>query len=151
MRKNSLLKDNKKIKAILIIVLFLIIITASISFLLLSNNIKKGPTGPFLTTFYEAISNETAYNLIKSNETPVIIIDIRNCKCNYNSGHLPNATWNTNPISFYNLTEDLLIYSNDNSDSIEFCEQLLNNTYSRLFYLDGGYDNWKNAGYPTEK
>ena len=144
-------RDNKKIQAILIFILVIISVSAVLGYTLTSGNIKKGPTGPFLATSFSALSSEEALNLINLNETPLIIVDIRDCKCNYNNGHLPNATWNTNPYSFYNLTEDLLIYSKNDSDSIEFCEYLLNNTYSRIFYLKGGYDAWKNAGYTIEK
>ena len=144
-------EENKKIQVLLIIVLIIIIVSAAIGYTLSSKSTNKEPTGPFLTTTYSGILPLDALNMISLNETPIKIIDIRSCKCNYNSGHLPNATWNVNPLSFYNMTEDLLVYSNDNQDSIEFLEKLVNNTYSRLYYLEGGYKAWANAGYPTEK
>jgi len=145
--------ENKKIQVILISILVIISAGAVIGYTyILESEVKDNePTGPFLATFYTELSAEEAKNLIETNETPLIILDIRDCKCNYNTGHLPNATWNVNPYSFWNKTEDLLVYSNKNNESIFFCERLINNTYSRLFYLDGGYEAWKNAGYPTEK
>jgi rhodanese-related sulfurtransferase len=48
------------------------------------------------------------------------------------------------------MTEDLLVYSKNNVDSIEFLEKLLNQTYSDLYYLEGGINAWKLAGYPVE-
>lgn len=145
--------ENKKIQVVLISILVIISGGAVIGYTLSSDpEIKENePTGPFLATFYTALSPEESKNLMETNVTPLLILDIRDCKCNYNTGHLPNATWNVNPYSFWNKTEDLLIYSNDNNVSIFFCERLINNTYSRLFYLDGGYDAWEKAGYPIEK
>jgi len=143
-------KDNKKIQTLLIIIIVIISVSAIIGFTLSSENINNEPAVPIITTSYSAILPEDAQNLIMLNETPLIIVDIRSCKCKYDDGCLPNAIWNRNPYSFVNLTEDLLVYSDEDADCIEFFEELLNNTYSRLFYLEGGYDAWKNAGYPTE-
>ncbi len=151
MQENKPVKDNKKLQALLIIILVTISASVVIGYKLTLKNEKVIETGPVLTTTYTALSAAEAYNLTLLNETPLIIADMRSCKCSYNSGHLPNATWNTNPYSFYNLTQDLLIYANDESESIEYCETLLNNTYSRLFYLSGGYDAWNSAGYTIEK
>jgi len=144
-------EENKKIQFLLILALALIIVSAAIGYTLTLKASDKGSTGPVLATTYSGISAEDAFDLITQNKSPIKIIDIRSCKCNYNSGHLPNATWNINPISFYNSTEDLLIYSKNNEESIDFLEQLLNRTYSKLYYLEGGYKTWANAGYTIEK
>ena len=143
--------ENKKIQVFLIIVLVIISISAAIGYTLSTETNENGPTGPFYTTTYSAMSPKDVLALIHSNETPFVIVDIRSCKCNYNSGHLPNSTWNVNPYSFYNMTEDLVVYSKNNDDSIEFLEKLLNNTYSKLYYLEGGINAWKLSGYPVEE
>jgi hypothetical protein len=145
-------EENKKIQVILISVLIIISSSAVIGYKISTDYLFQNnePTGPFLATFYTSISAEDAYNLIIANETPLIIIDARSCKCDYNKGHLPNATWNVNPYNFWNKTEDLIVYSKTNEDSIFFLDKLVNKTYSRLFYINGGYKTWLNAGYPTE-
>ena len=144
-------EENKKIQVLLIIILVIISAGAAIGYTLTLKTTDNEPTGPILTTTYGGLSPEDALYLVNHNKTPMKIIDIRSCKCNYNSGHLPNATWNVNPLSFYNSTDDILVYSKNNEDSINFLEKLVNNTYSRLYYLEGGYDAWTGAGYPTEK
>ena len=151
MEENIPKGENKKIQVLLIFILIIISVGAAIGYTLSTEQEENGPTGPFLTNTYSAISPTDALALINStNETQLIIVDIRSCKCNYNSGHLPNSTWNVNPLSFYNLTEDLLVYSKNNVDSIEFIEKLLNKTYGDLYYLEGGINAWKLAGYPVE-
>lgn len=142
--------NEKKIQVIFIIILVAISVSAVICFTLLfeSNESEdQGPTGPALTMTYNAISPSYVYNLTSSGENLVMIVDVRSCKCNYDAGHLPNATWNINPQSFYNTTNDLLIYDNTGAKSIEFCEQLVNHTYGAIYYLEGGINAWQNAGY----
>ena len=141
---------EKKIQLIFIIALVAISVSAVICFVLLSGfneSENQGPSGPVFTMTYSTISSDDAYNLTSSGNDLIIILDVRSCKCNYNSGHLANATWNTNPKIFYNQTKDLLIYDNTGAKSIEFCEQLVNHTYGAIHYLEGGINAWKNAGY----
>lgn len=141
---------EKKIQLIFIIALVAITVGAVICFALLSNfneSINQGPSGPTFTMTYSAISSDDAYNLTSTGHNLTIIIDVRSCSCNYNQGHIPYAIWNPNPKDFYNHTKDLLIYDNTGAKSIEFCEQLINQTYGTIYYLEGGINAWKNAGY----
>ena len=151
MEFNQSAKDNeKKIQVVLIIVLVVISVSAAVGLSIFYYNENKGPTGPVITVIYSGITPETAYDLTV-NDKDLLVIDVRTCKCNYNSGHLPNATWANNPLGYYNTTSDLLIYENNETLSIEFCEQLINHTYGKLLYLEGGINAWKDAGYPIFK
>ncbi len=151
MENNKPVKDNeKKIQVILIIVLVIISVSAGVGLSISFDDQDKGPTGPFITLTYSGISLQTAYDLTANNEN-LLVIDVRTCKCNYNKGHLPNATWTTNPLVYYNSTNDLLIYENNETLSIEFCEELVNHTYGKLLYLQGGIKTWEEEGYPIFK
>jgi rhodanese-related sulfurtransferase len=144
-------KDKeKKIQVIFIIILVIISVSAGFGLLYIIYNEEKGPSGPIITVTFSGVSPQTAYNLTYSNKN-LIILDVRTCKCNYNKGHLPNATWTTNPLLYYNTTNDLLIYENNENLSIEFCEQLVNHSYGKLLYLEGGIYGWQEAGYPIFK
>jgi len=106
-----------------------------------------------LTTSFTSLTAEQAYDLLNSGSN-ITIIDCRSCKCHYtNSGHLPNAI-HRNDVeleSLYNLTIDILFYSSaSDGESIEFCQQLINHTYGKLYNLEGGFEAWKEAGYDIE-
>jgi rhodanese-related sulfurtransferase len=98
--------------------------------------------------FYTNVSVAEAVALINSSGA-LTIVDCRGCKCNYEKGHLPNAIWENTPHQFYNMTGDLLVYSQEGNGSAEFCEQLVNHTYGALYNLAGGYTAWKREGLPT--
>jgi len=142
---------EKKFQVILIIVLVLISISAIVWLTFPSGTTGQGSTGPVYTTTYSGISPSQCSELMSSTENPITIVDVRECKCNYNAGHITNAIWNINPRSFYNVTKDLLIYDNTGSLSIEFCESLIGYTYGAVYYLEGGIDAWRDANYPTVK
>jgi rhodanese-related sulfurtransferase len=151
MEYNQPAKDNeKKIQVVLIIVLVLISLSAVVSLSISFYNENKGPTIPVITVTYSGITPQSAYDLTLKDKD-LLVIDVRTCKCNYNKGHLPNATWVNNPLGYYNTTSDLLIYENNETLSIEFCEQLINHTYGKLLYLEGGIKAWEDAGYPIFK
>lgn len=141
---------EKKIQILLIIVMALICTSAIIWLTFASGIIGQGLTGTGFTTTYSGLSPTQGYELINSSED-TIIIDVRECQCNYNSGHIPNAIWNINPRSFFNETNDLLIYENKEALSLDFCESLKGHTYGAIYYLEGGMDAWKSANLPTEK
>ena len=141
-------EKEKKIQAILIIVLVVISISA-VSLLMLLDEPIQGSTELVYTTTFRGIDPYNTSKLIITNEH-LVIVDIRSCKCNYEEGHLPNAIWNTNPHSFDNETNDLLIFDTNGSKSIEFCQNLLGQTYGALYYLEGGINAWRTAGYPIE-
>ena len=141
-------EKEKKIQAILIIILVAISISA-VSLLILLYEPIQGSTELVYTTTFRGIDPYNTSKLINTNEH-LVIVDIRSCKCDYNKGHLPNAIWNTNPHSFDNETNDLLIFDRNGSKSIEFCEKLVGHTYGALYYLEGGMLAWRVAKYPIE-
>ena len=149
MEVKSTVDKERKIQVILIIAIVLISISAIIWLIFPSGTTTEhGPTEPVPTATYTGISPENASNLINSSDN-IIIVDVRSCKCNYDKGHLPDATWNIDPLSFFNETRDLLIYDNNLESCIDFCNALVNNTYVAIYYLEGGINAWIRAGYPT--
>ena len=95
------------------------------------------------------ISSKDAFKLMNSTTKNLVIVDIRHCKCNYNTNHLPGAIWDINPESFYNTTDDLLVYDNNGTESIYFCKKLANKVYGKILFLQGGIDSWISLGYPV--
>jgi len=105
-----------------------------------------------LTTTFAMISSKNAYDLVNNSTKNLTIIDIRACKCNYETNHLPGAVWDINPKSFYNTTDDLLVYDIDGSKSIDFCKKLVNNVYGKIMFLQGGFDiNLANPPYVRQE
>jgi rhodanese-related sulfurtransferase len=139
---------EKKIRTVLIVLLILItaISVVGLTYIYYPNDGEL--TDNKITVTYAGISPRNASNLINTSDN-IIIVDIRECKCNYNKGHLIDAVWDINPLNFYNSTSDLLIYDNFEDICIDFCEILVNNTYGDIYYLQGGITAWQRAGYPT--
>ena len=146
----SSLKREKKIQTILIIVLILISIVAVLGLTYIINTNDNGQGELTITKSYSGITPRIASDLMNTSDN-LVIVDVRECKCNYNKGHLIDATWEINPSNFFNTTSDLLIYDNWEDICIEFCEKLVNNTYGVIYFLEGGINAWNNAGYPTVK
>jgi rhodanese-related sulfurtransferase len=103
-----------------------------------------------ITTSYSFISPDDAHQFIVSTTHNLTIIDMRSCKCKYDGEHIPGAIWNVNPMSFYNTTNDLLVYDELGAENILFCKDLVNHTYGKILCLRGGIDAWKSAGYRVE-
>jgi len=144
-------KTGKRISIIFVsIIITLIIILSIFTFISFEENDKKEDDVLKYTDEYKSIAPEVIESRVSSNDS-IIVIDVRSCKCNYNGGHIPNATWTVNVKPYYNETKDILIYDNHEENYIGFCEQLVNNTYGEIYYLKGGIDAWKNAGYPIVK
>ena len=55
---------------------------------------------------------------------------------------LPSATWDTNSTHFYNSNRTLIIYSDDDSISHDFCIDIIKNTEIKVFLFEGGYQKW---------
>jgi rhodanese-related sulfurtransferase len=145
-------KENKKLERIVTVVLVLIIVIAII---FLSTNFFLGnksnlPNEGTITASYNFISPDAAHQFIVSTTHNLTIIDVRSCKCKYDGEHIPGSIWNVNPISFYNTTDDLLVYDELGVDNLVFCEDLVNHTYGKILYLQGGIEAWKSAGYRVE-
>ena len=144
------IKKERKIQTILIIVLICISLIAIIGLTYSFDANETESIGQVISETYSGISPRNASNFINTSED-IIIIDVRECQCNYNKGHLIDAVWDINPLNFYNTTSDLLVYDNWQDICIDFCEQLVNNTYGSIYYLEGGITAWKNVGLPTIK
>ena len=163
MEEPSNIGNKKKIQIILIAILVGIGTCVIIGFTFLlettepTESTEQGSTGPVLTAFYSAISPEEAYELINTS-LEVAIIDVRSaCPCNYDTEHIGEegkfkAIKNVQKEAdqFYNVTIDLLIYDMDGgSDAINYCELLVNHTYGKICYIEGGFASWKNKNFST--
>ncbi len=101
------------------------------------------------TQSFQNITASQAYKLMQ-NDTKLVIVDVRGCKCTYNKGHIPGAIWDTYPEDFYETKKDLLIYSQTGSTSLDFCKELIGHVYGKIYNLQGGIDAWKASGYKVE-
>ena len=107
------------------------------------------------TSSYKNINAEAAYKLINKTSN-LVIIDCRGLEgcdsCQIKKeGRLDFdfVFLNINPLVHYNSTENLLIYSKNGTVAEEdFCKLLVNNVYGKIYNLEGGFDAWKEAGYP---
>ena len=103
------------------------------------------------TQKYTNVTAQEAYDLI-NNTVNLTIIDCRGLEgcsqCQFNKGHLPGAEQNQNSLTLYNWTNDILVYSKDGTIGAQFCQELINHVYCKIYNLIGGYTSWENAGYP---
>jgi rhodanese-related sulfurtransferase len=99
------------------------------------------------TTSYTNLSVGEAWNFINTTTENLTIIDCRGLEgcstCQYNRGHIPGAERNDNPLTLYNYSDDILVYSVNGSVGATFCEDLVNNVYGKIFNLAGGWNAWK--------
>ena len=145
-------KDVKKSDKIIAIVLVIICLIAAVflvmTYILPISNEKQ------YTSIYTNATADAAYDLI-NNTSGLLVIDCRGLEgcstCQFNQGHLPNATLNMNAQSLYNETNDILVYSKNGTVGVEFCEELVGHVYGNIYNLEGGYEAWKDARYPPGK
>jgi len=108
---------------------------------------------PTFTATFTNVTPEEAYEIINStdNLTMVDCGKSSGCSpCDYkNKGHIPGSSQNSNPLTLYNSTNDILVYSRDEITGINFCLDLTNNVYGKIYNLAGGYDAWKEKGFPV--
>jgi len=149
-------KKERMIQIILITVLIIISASAVIGLTYTSGVFSEQlPPEPVLTQSYESISAVSAYDIINTSEE-FVIVDVRPCSCNYNTEHIGDGEIfeavlppedNANLI---NSTIDIIVYDADGgSDAITYCERFINLTYGKICYLQGGFNTWKNEGFPT--
>lgn len=135
--------DEKKINIVAVLILAVIVI-AAVFFFVYSQN-------PYTGT-YETITAEEALDIINSNVN-LTIVDVRgldDCNdCQFNVGHLPNASSVKNAVIFYNSTKDIIVYSKDGSVGEEFCDSLIGHVYGKVYNIKGGYDAWEGNNFPT--
>jgi rhodanese-related sulfurtransferase len=139
-----------KYPVIMIVILFILIILSGCEEKrdVYSGTIEEQKNENKYTAFYTNITVDDAQEII-NNGVNLTIVDCRN-KQLYEVEWIPNAIWCNRSESFYNTTNNLLIYSTNGGFSIEFCKKLVNLTYGAIYNLEGGIDAWKNAGYKTE-
>lgn len=94
---------------------------------------------------YKKISPEQAKVLIEKNPE-LIIFDVRSEK-DYNIGHLPSALQVTEKelkknLDYYEKDRIYMIYGSDTKKSEKAAETLANNGFSRIYMLNGGFENW---------
>jgi len=118
-----------------------------------SNNGSKSN----LTTDYTTITVQEAYDLVYNQKKNIMIIDVPTMGITrYNESHLENAIMVGDQSylpegmeTLYNTTKDILIYDDDGRGTgLFYCEQLINHTYGKVYYLTGGFSEWKAQGYP---
>jgi len=153
-------KNDRRLSIFITILLIFIIVVAVIVFAF-SNGIfldHENSNIPTYTTTFKNITAEEAYILINTTEN-LTVIDARGLEgcshCQFNRGHLPGAELNDNfltlyqNVSDYQNTTDILVYSVNGTVGADFCLDLLGHVYGKIYNLDGGYEAWAAAGYPT--
>lgn len=152
-------KNDKKFSIFLTISLALILVLAVVVFAF-SNGVFSDDENndlPKYTTTFSTITPKEAYEIINTTEE-LLVIDCREgCNiCQFNRGHLPRAIMKVEPQTLhqtegdYQNTTDILIYSLDGTAGAEFCSELVNHVYGKIYNLAGGYEAWVAAGYPTK-
>lgn len=115
---------------------------------------KEYPTTDYYiyTSSFSNIEPSKAYNLINTS-SGLKIIDCRGLEgcshCQFNKGHLPDAELNSNVMSLYDSTEDILVYSINGTVGADFCLDLTGHVYGSIYNLKGGYNAWAAAGFPV--
>jgi rhodanese-related sulfurtransferase len=154
MDKTSPLQKKKiKTETVVTIILFLIIAVAAI-YVSIFYLFEEEPEIK-LTTTYKNIDIEAAYKLINKSKN-LVIIDCRGLEgcgsCQIKKDGRLDFDFvylNDNPYIHFNTTENLLIYSKNGTVAEEdFCKILVNHVYGKIYNLRGGFEAWKNAGYP---
>jgi rhodanese-related sulfurtransferase len=107
------------------------------------------------TSSFSNIEPSEAYDLINTSSN-LKVIDCRGLEgcdhCQFKQGHLPGAELNSNFLTLYNSTEDILVYSINGTVGARFCENLTGRVYGKIYNLKGGYNAWVawvKAGFPV--
>jgi len=155
-KSSSTQEKGNKFDTIVTIVFVIIVVFATVY--VATAYLFPGETEKKYTSSYKSIDVEAAYNLINKTKN-LVIIDCRGLEgcgsCQIKSeGRLDFdfVYLNQNPYVHFNTTENLLIYSKDGIVAQEdFCKILVNHVYGKIYNLEGGYNAWKDAGYPISK
>jgi len=139
------MKSNHKKIILLIfgIIIILSIITLSLIIVFKPPYPEKSII-PQYTTSYENVNVSFAKELIETSLNLTIVDCSGGCRdCTWKNGyHLPRAQWIEFPETLYNYTSDILVYCQYGIKSVDFCEQLLNHVYGKIYHLNGGYIAW---------
>lgn len=148
-------KESKKIETIATVIFVIIIAIAAVYITMPYIWTEQTSVTKSYTSYYTNVTAEVAWDLINTTSN-ITIIDCRgleDCgKCQFkNQGHLPGAELNENPLSLYNTSENILVYSLDGTVGENFCKDLVNHVYGRIYNLEGGFEAWEAAGYLLDK
>jgi len=137
---------------LVVIAIYLLLFSPSIGLLNSSEQTDQ------LTSRYNIITVEEAYELLNSGEKINLVDDPVGCSCRYDDEHIGDffnyeaSLVNHLPSGvkmFYNTTNDTIIYDDDGlGEGLVHCETLVNHVYGDIYYLEGGLDAWKAKGYP---
>ena len=151
------MKKNIIIYSFVIVVVFILIVIFGYIFINQENNQNNNGVDNNLTTSYTNITVQEAYNKLYINNENIIIIDVPSLGITrYNESHLENAIMIDDQIKlpegieglFY-TDKDVLIYDDDGRGTgIYYCKKLINKFYGEIYYLSGGFTEWKNNDYP---
>ena len=93
------------------------------------------------------VNTEQALSLVYSHES-LTIIDGRDLLF-YNYSRIPGSIWIDNINTFISETKDILLYA-DGNDILNIAKTLLKNNDGNVYYIEGGFEAWKEKGYPIE-
>jgi len=140
--------NGKKIP-FLEIIFVIILILAILNFWIWANPDENEDNNGVIkyTSSYTNLNVDEAWTFINTTTENLTIIDCRGLEgcstCQYNRGHLPGAERNDNPLTLYNYSTNILVYSVNGTVGATFCEDLVNHVYGKIFNLAGGWDAWK--------
>ena len=74
----------------------------------------------------------------------ISVVDCSPTSDEYNLGHrLPGAIWSTVPSMFYTTTNRIVVYSDNDTRSHDFCLEILRHVKNNnVFIFKGGYSEW---------
>ena len=133
-------KHRVSFKFILFISLIILMVITIISIITFSTpptppiEENKEPLGEYITV--NGMEAEDLY------DNDLIIVDCSSHKSIYKDHHLPNAIWTSNVTYLYELTDNVLVYSDSEEQAILFCETLMDIVTGQVYYLEGGYEAW---------
>ncbi|OHD55351.1 MAG: hypothetical protein A2014_07205 [Spirochaetes bacterium GWF1_49_6] len=105
------------------------------------------------------ISTADSYKLYTDNNTNVqfVIIDVRKPE-EYADGHIPGSTnINLYDADFRQKLDGLdkdkvyLVYCRAGSRSAKAAQIMAELKFKKIYNMEGGFDSWSGAGYPSEK
>ena len=114
--------------------------------------------GALARPFYKDISIDKTYSMIFIEDHPeLLVIDIRPTAM-YAAGHIPGAI----PVFFQtmstwiagegqnHLNDKLIVHCVAGVLSPTYAQMLIDAGFKKIYSMDGGYNAWVAAGYPTE-
>jgi rhodanese-like protein len=153
--------EKGKVSIIIIVAIALCLVTFSYFIFIDKSFFNNNGYGDLeLTANYTHISAHDLFDLIYNQNKDLILVDVPSIgDSRYYESHLESAILihdkNHFPLgvkSLYNSSKDVVFYDDfdDLGDyfGVRYCKELINHTYGKIYYLDGGLTNWIEEGYP---